>query len=438
MKAINKLVKTISNQGNNKNRKKATKNKVVGRKPRIRRNRRRMPAAMTDKFEKQFSVVSQTNNTMRVRGRDLIYQIPDDITAVSQDTNVITVIPANPAYWTGTRISALASGYQNYRPLKFTLNYVPQCAVTQQGNVIAGTLWNQAPTDNNLQQTLRTSNGGMLTQCYARAMTSVNLKTNLQFNLYRMAGEFNQESNPFVFLALAVGCVDLNGRKINPGYFYVSYEFIFKNPIGNTIMYYNSQLTGITNLPVPFVNVSLVNCKMFINPDNQEIPIGAVLQDDLRANSRVITYYGTEVMLPEDAVFWIFANSQVAVNDIQPTPIVEIQYLEEVQPTDTSGTYTFRLSSGNVSNTGYTFYLQQPDGFTDVYTLIAKTIASEPTPTVIDVIVPASTRCYMMLVTTWVNRHYPAGNVQTYNFTDGRQYHGVLDRTSEYVFTPLS
>lgn len=422
----------------NKNRPKRTKNimarkKVVAMVRKQPRKSRIMPAAQTPKFERQFTVLSQTANSMRVRGRDLIYQIPDELIATSQDTPVITVIPCNPAYWTGTRISALAAGYQNYRPLSFTMNYIPQCAVTQQGNVIAGTLWNQSPSFNNLQQTLRTSNGGMLTQCYAKASSVITLKSNLQFNLYRMAGEFDQESNPFIFIALAIGCVDLSGKKINPGYFYVTYEFVLKNPIGNTISYYNSQLVPLNVLPVPFHNVSLINCKQFINPDNQEIPIGALLQDDYTQNGRVITYNGAQVMLPEDAKFWVFANTQIAV--ASDVPVVEkvIYYLTKEVPT-TGDSYYF--TSANVPGAGKTYYIQSPNGDTEVYTLICKGTQQNPIPVTFDLIMGGGQSVYSMPNQTWVQRHYPAGSVQEYR-SDGSLYHGILDNEIKYIFEPF-
>lgn len=430
---LTKVLKPNNNKSSRRRRKKMAKKKIIVMAKTQPKKQKMMPAAQTPKFERQFTVVSQNANSMRVRGRDLIYQIPDDLTATAQDTPVITVIPCNPAYWTGTRISALASGYQNYRPMSFTMNYIPQCAVTQQGNVIAGTLWNQAPAYQNLQQTLRTSNGGMLTQCYAKATSVITLKSNLQFNLFRMAGEFDQESNPFIFIALAVGCVDLSGRKINPGYFYVTYEFVFKNPIGNTISYFNSQLAPLNILPVPFTNVSMVNCKPFINPDNQDIPIGAILQDDYHQSGRVITYSGTEVLLPEDAKFWLFANTQIANASDVPELSRTINYLNKEVPT-TGDSYYF--TSANVPGAGKTYYIQEPGGKTEVYTLICKGTRDNPIPTTFDLIMGKGQSVYSMPNQTWVQRHYPAGDVQEYR-ADGTLYHGYLDEHINWVFEPF-
>lgn len=439
-KLIKSITKAINKNNNNKppnknRRRRAAKKKsiVVVKHNTAIQKQKAMPAAQTPKFERQFQVVSQTANSMRVRGRDLIYQIPDDLVATSQDTPIITVIPCNPAYWTGTRISALAAGYQNYRPLSFTMNYIPQCAVTQQGNVIAGTLWNQAPSFNNLQQTLRTSNGGMLTQCYARASSVISLKSNLQFNLYRMAGEFDQESNPFIFIALAIGCVDLSGNKINPGYFYVTYEFVLKNPIGNTISYYNSQLAPLNILPVPFNNVTLINCKPFVNPDNQEVPIGAQLQDDYTTNGRVITYNGTQVLMPEDAKFWLFANTQIAQASDVPVLSRTIYYLNKEHPT-TGDSYFF--TSANIPGAGKTYYIQKPNGDTEIYTLMCRGTIENPIPTTFDLIMGAGQSVYSLPNQTWVQRHYPAGDVQEYR-PDGSLYHGILDTNVEWKFEPF-
>jgi len=270
-------------------------NKVRNINKRYRRNR--MPAAITSSFRKQFNILKQTGTSMRVHGRDLIYKIPDVIANNSGD--VMTIIPCNPAYWTGTRMSAIASGYQNYRPLLFKVTYVPQCAVTQQGNVLAGTLWAMTPNNENLQQTLRTSNGGMLVQCYKAHTSNVKLGNNLQFNLFRMGGKFDQESNPFIFIAIAIGTYNQNEIKINPGYFYIEYEYELKNPIGNTIKYYNSGLIENKNAESGYINETLVNCY-----NDKNINLGAIIQkDDFK-------YYwnDTEVTIDDARKVWYFSN----------------------------------------------------------------------------------------------------------------------------------
>lgn len=296
-----------NNKINNKNKKKII-NKINLRRKRPQRRRRRrimqrrnIAAAYTRGFRKNFQILSQTGNTMRVRGRDLIYQIPDDLTRIAP-SSLMTVIPCNPAYWLGTRMSAIAAGYQNYRPLKFKVTYVPQCAVTQQGNVLAGTLWAMAPDSENLQQTLRTSNGAMMTQCYKSGVSNVQLRRNLQYNLFRMGGKFDQESNPFLYIAMTIATVDSNGNKITPGYFYVNYEYELKNPIGNTIKYFNSNLIQYQQLNPNFKNITIINCSSTaVNP-------GAIIQID----DDTAYYNETQVELEDTDYIWEFSNESLA------------------------------------------------------------------------------------------------------------------------------
>lgn len=292
----------INNNNNKITRRKRKKNrrqirrrrKILGR----RILRRRLPMAYAPSFQRRFRMKAQNGTSVRVAGRDLIYQIPETIN--TNQTTVLTVIPCNPAYWLGTRVAALAAGYQNYRPIKFKAHYIPQCAVTQQGNVLAGTLWAMSPNKENLQQTLRTSNGGMLTQCYKQATSNVKLGANLQYNLYRMGGKFDQESNPFTFIAIAIAVVNDN-KKVNPGYFSVEYEYEFKNPIGNTIQYYNSGLIQRQHYDGAYQNQTCINCSA------TTANIGATLQLD---NDKYY-YNDNEVVIEDTDELWYFSNDLV-------------------------------------------------------------------------------------------------------------------------------
>lgn len=298
---INKIAKKV---------KKIKKRRMLNkRQPRYiirrRRKRRNLAAAYTKSFKREFSILRQTGTSMRVKGRDLIYKIPNSLES-NNNTDVITVIPCNPAYWTGTRMAAISAGYQNYRPIIFKVTYVPQCAVTQQGNVIGGTIWNMSPNDSNLQQTLRTSNGGMLTQCYKPFTTNIELGTNLQFNLFRMGGKFDQESNPFIYIAMSIGTKDNNNNNIIPGYFYVHYEYELKNPIGDTIKYFNSGLIQNIAKPNIYVNETLINC------NDTHANIGATIQYD-----QGYTWFDKNILIDDTSYVWYFCN-QIKVDAIEP------------------------------------------------------------------------------------------------------------------------
>lgn len=54
------------------------------------------------------------------------------------------------------------------------------------------------------------------------------LGANLQYNLYQLAGRLDRTSNPFVFVAGS------QGTGVVPGYFMISYHYVFKNPVGSS------------------------------------------------------------------------------------------------------------------------------------------------------------------------------------------------------------
>jgi len=321
--------KTINKKINNINNKiKSIKNKIK-RKPnprRLRAGRKRkfIPAANIKNLNKDFKVLYQDGTTVKVTGRDLVYKIPDDLED-QDNSGVITVIPANPCYWIGTRIAALAQGYQNYRPLDMKFTYIPQCAVTQQGNVIAGTLWNQAPSGDNLQQSLRTSNGGMLSQCYKGFTSTVRLKSNLQYNLYKTAGTFDQESNPFIYMAIAVACKS-GEKSIIPGYFYVTWSYLLKNPIGNTNIFYNSGLTDYGDIKD---NDDENRTFVFLNPEDQDLPMGAIMQLDKDSEGEnFVTYNGSNYEMDDGDIVWCFSNSTISTVEAISRNTKGVLYME--------------------------------------------------------------------------------------------------------------
>lgn len=101
-----------------------------------------MPGAFTTSTRSRFRVTNVAENTVRVTGSDLVYAVPDTLATASSSSGVFCVIPANPAYWTGTRIGQLAGTYAQYRPIRLRFNYIPQVAVTTPGILVMGTLWN--------------------------------------------------------------------------------------------------------------------------------------------------------------------------------------------------------------------------------------------------------------------------------------------------------
>lgn len=301
-------IKTNRNEKVKKQRKRVLRKRLKQVPRVVRRRRVTMPLASRANFTKKFKTLNQTGNSVRVTGRDLMYVIPDDNTAPVQTTQLITVIPANPVYWSGTRIAALAQGYQNYRPIRFKVTYVPIVSAMQQGNVIGGTIWDGGLDNSTIQQSLRTSNGGFLTQCFVPHTSTIRPKTNLQFNLYRIGGAFNQESNPFVFVAISVGCKNSNNQRIIPGYFYVTWTFELKNPVGQTTNFINTGLTLYSAL-TPLVNTTIVNVSTV-----SEVPFGAYIDIETTNNNGKAAYYnGSPVTIDSSSPVWGFMNSNTII-----------------------------------------------------------------------------------------------------------------------------
>lgn len=267
---------------------------------------RALPAAYATHVRPRFAVVSHTINSVRVSGCDLVYPISDTVT--QSDASVFAIIPANPAYWSGTKIGQFAPAYMNYRPISMTFSYIPQVAVTQPGTVFMGTLWNGAPSTDDIQQSLFTSNGGCLTQCYIPCDTSITLGSNLPQNLFTLAGSLNPDTNPFIFVA------GVRPATVVPGYFYVSYTYEFKNPIGTAWKFFRSPPQKVGEGPRSSDdNTSLVVLsKPIISPDFgsssiSPIPVGTIL--DLESDG--VYYHGTKLSLHPDTLVLQFSSTNV-------------------------------------------------------------------------------------------------------------------------------
>lgn len=250
-----------------------------------------LPAAYISHVRSRFTYNYRGKSSCVVSGCDLIYSIPTDL-AASTDT-LFTIIPANPAYWKGTRIAMIAPAYQNYRPLNFKVSYIPQVSVTQPGTVFMGTLWNAAAPTQNIQQSLITSNGGLLTQCYVPADTSVKLGSNLQQRLFQLSGSLNLDTNPFTFLA------GVRGSTVVPGYFYVTYRYEFRNPLGESWTYNNTGLTTLAQLPI---QTAESNGTLILLSQNGSLGPGTQLDRE----SDGIKYHGSPVNLdPQTQVIYL-------------------------------------------------------------------------------------------------------------------------------------
>lgn len=321
------------------------------RRPPQRTTTQALPAAYATHVRPRFSTrISGTG--MQVSGCDLVYQIPSDLSVVS-DEELMAIIPANPAYWVGTRIAALAQGYQNYRPKRMVFHYIPQVAVTQPGTVIMGTLWNAAAPTTGIQQTLLTSNGGCMTQCYLPCDTSVNLGRNLQQNLFQFTGALTLDTNPFIFAAIVRGSGDL------PGYFYVSYDFEFRNPIGLSWSFYNSGIKPLASIE------SRSNTSIVLAVPAGQFGAGTIL--DLEGSQ--LYYNATPVSLAGTTLVMALSNEQSSIvpasapKEITSASAALTYYSAGAPSTDASfiylasdGTYNFK-SGVSPSSASYPMWI---------------------------------------------------------------------------------
>lgn len=127
-----------------------------------------MPMAYSTHVRSYFRMRPAPGSRLRVAGCDLVSPIQFDRVFSTTEAvdfrpmRLFSVITANPVYWLGTRVSAIAAAYFNYRPIRMCFHYVPQVPVTVAGTVVAGTLWCGQSPSSDLQQTLVTSNGGIM------------------------------------------------------------------------------------------------------------------------------------------------------------------------------------------------------------------------------------------------------------------------------------
>lgn len=205
-----------------------------------------LPAARTFTFRgPRFRRIRSRRQEQKVvlTGYDLVTAIPMVPPSYADIGGTFCCIPANPAYWTGTRISGIARVYQLYRPLKFVVKYVPSVPVTIPGQVVYGTEWATSIPTTTRQQSLATSNGGGITTVYQGTTSNVCCSTSyLPQKNYNVAGDFTDQSvNPFQFRAMFVG--DSSALTVSPGYFILYWTYEFTNAIGDT----NRQFVAVTS-----------------------------------------------------------------------------------------------------------------------------------------------------------------------------------------------
>nr|QXV86644.1 putative capsid protein [Tombusviridae sp.] len=200
----------------------------------------KIPMAISVKVPKPSFRITRSKyreQEITIEGEDLIIPTPATLPTGAVPSEVFLVIPANPLYWVGTRVSGIAQVYQQYRPLKFIVEYIPQVPVTCPGQVIVGTLWNNGSPSQTLQQTLMSSNGGNMRQCYQKFASNVicDRKT-LPLNYYNVHDDLAlNTTNPFYWMAHYSGAWSGSQTPTTnqPGWVYVKWRYAFSVGLGN-------------------------------------------------------------------------------------------------------------------------------------------------------------------------------------------------------------
>lgn len=260
-------------------------NKKVTRRNKRRAPKRRnvskhnIPLAYATRQRKPYYKISKSRKNaqeVEIEGEDLIIPAPEVQTEGPTNSEFFLTMPANPLYWTGTRLAGLAAVYQQYRPLRFDVEYIPQVPVTTPGQVICGTLWNTSIPDSNLQQTLMSSNGGCMTQCYQRVHSHVICdKKTLPFDLYNMRDDMSHNStNPFTWCAHYTGGSTTNAVN-QPGWIYVKWRYRLSVGLGSTPV--------STNVYNETTNTDITTARDRMNLPNALFPGWGVTFDIIKA-----------------------------------------------------------------------------------------------------------------------------------------------------------
>lgn len=180
-----------------------------------------------------------------VRGMDLV---TSPLQAGENATNISYFIPANPVTWNGTRIAAIASGYQNYRPISFKIHYRPQVGSTSTLSMFIGTIWqnNYITSRSAIEPSLVTSPGGTYLPAWQSVCTTVPLGKKLPMRMYPIRDP-SFEMVPFSVVARASGGGPSAPSQPMPGRIFIEYVYEFHNAIGSGSGFQPSQV-GTTSV----------------------------------------------------------------------------------------------------------------------------------------------------------------------------------------------
>lgn len=216
-----------------------------------------------------------------VRGFDLVttpYN-PSNLLA----PNISYFITANPASWNGTRIAAIAAGYQNYRPLSFKIHYRPQVGSTSTVSMFIGTVWqnNYMTNRSTIEPSLVTSPGGTYLPAWQSCCSVVPLGRRLPQRMFPIRDP-DFSTVPFSVVCRASDGGPDSDSVAMPGRIFIEYVYEFRNAIGsgstgfqpgttvNRLVSLNQLYEGTTSLGYRVTNTSVgfATCGWIVDVDS--------------------------------------------------------------------------------------------------------------------------------------------------------------------------
>lgn len=247
MNTVNKVGKILGKIVSNPQSRSRPRRQRRSRRMRVPRPVRRVPRGILAGYGSPLTASFATRHTADgciVRGIDLVTSPLDGAGGYH---NISYFMTANPAAWNGTRIAAIAAGFQNYRPLKFHVHYRPQVGSTSTLSVFVGTLWqdNYLQTRSSIEPSLVTSPAGTYLPAWQSSMSVVPLGRNLPMRMFPIRDPAF-ETVPFSLIVRSADGGPTSAATVMPGRIFVEYVYEFRNAIGSGSGFQPSRVTTIS------------------------------------------------------------------------------------------------------------------------------------------------------------------------------------------------
>lgn len=254
---------------------------------------RNIPAAFGSSSMGTFSMRTNGAGSIIVRGQDLVSTAGTTIS----NNEIITIIPANPNYHTGTKLAAHANLYSTFIPRKLSILYRPGSGTGTNGQIAIGSVWSNLSLGSaGLEQFLYSSPGGYMGPVYQPARVKIPLGANLTQKAYTCAAEMSTSGNPFnVIIAIPQNPEPLT---TSPGSIVIEYEYEFRNPCPGSATYTKGI---IANLPTTARQAAVLATE-----SAAQYSAGSTLLVQREASAWVYTLDGNIVTAPTTGIaLWI-------------------------------------------------------------------------------------------------------------------------------------